>query len=392
MEVINFSLGRLPYTMFFAGAIAQLPFAVEKFGKKILLVTGGSSLKKSGRLDAIERLLKSKNIYYAIVTVHGEPSPQLVDAVVKQFADKEINAVVSIGGGSVIDAGKAISAMLPLNESVYDYLEVVGTKLHGGVKIPFIAIPTTAGTGSEATKNAVLSTTGTSGFKRSLRHNNFVPDIAIIDPELMIGCPFNITAASGLDALTQLIESYVSTKANPFTDALSLSGIEKVQQSLLPLCIEKNDSIPLRAGMAYAAYVSGITLAHAGLGIVHGLASPLGALFGIPHGVACGTLLAAAARTTIIKLKSAGDTKYLQKYAKVGELLAPEKGGDDRAQKTHNCIHTLEEWTETLAMPRLSMYGVREQDFAKIIKEADNKNNPIHLNDDEMIGLLRERL
>jgi alcohol dehydrogenase class IV len=125
----QFFIGTVPSTMFFAGAIAQLPFAVENLEKKILLVTGGSSLKKSGRLDAIERLLKSKNIYYAIVTVHGEPSPQLVDAVVKQFADKEINAVVSIGGGSVIDAGKAISAMLPLNESVYDYLEVVGTKL-----------------------------------------------------------------------------------------------------------------------------------------------------------------------------------------------------------------------------------------------------------------------
>ncbi len=390
MEIISFTVGRLPQTFFSVGAIATLPKHIKQHGTRILLVTGSQSLKRSGNLNDIATMLSNEGVHIEYVTVSGEPSPQLVDEIVKEFAGKGIDVVVSIGGGSVIDAGKAISAMLPLGGSVTDYLEVVGTKQHSGVKLPFIAIPTTAGTGSEATKNAVLSKTGKTGFKRSLRHDNFVPDIAIIDPQLMIGCPTNVTAASALDALTQLIESYVSTQANLFTDLLALSGIEKIAHSLLPLCIHNEDTVYHRANMAYAAFISGITLAHAGLGVVHGLASPLGALFGIPHGVACGTMLAIATKATIKKLKNMGDSYYLKKYAAIGNILTGHTGSTEDA--VEKLIAILEEWVEALRMPRLSEYGVREDDFTAILKDGGNKNNPAPLNEQEVINMLRERL
>jgi len=391
MEVISFTLGRLPQTYFFTGAIATLPAHIKKYGNNIILLTGSSSLKKSGKYDVIESSLTGAGIQYDSFSVTGEPSPDFVDDVVKHYKNKTIDVVVSIGGGSVIDAGKAIAAMLPLQEHVTDHLEVVGTKQHSGVKVPFIAVPTTAGTGSEATKNAVLSKTGKSGFKRSLRHDNFVPDIAIIDPELMMGCPDNVTAASGLDALTQLVESYVSTQANTFTDALAESGIEKIGQSLLQLCTHHEDTTFHRANMAYGAYISGITLAHAGLGVVHGLASPLGALFNMPHGVACGTMLAAATKATIKKLQAMGDSYYLKKYAAVARLLTGYENSsvDDACNKL---IATLEEWVDILRMPRLSEFGVSRDDFAAILHDGGNKNNPVPLDEQEIMLILQERL
>jgi len=391
MEMISFTVGHLPQTYFAKGAIATLPKHTRHFGTHVLLVTGSQSLEKSGRLNDIVAMLDNEGIHIERVAVSGEPSPQLVDDAVKVYAGKGIDVVVSIGGGSAIDAGKAISAMLPVGGSVTDYLEIIGTKQHSGVKIPFIAVPTTAGTGSEATKNAVLSTTGKNGFKRSLRHDNFVPTIAIIDPELMLGCPSGVTAASGLDALTQLIESYVSTHANPFTDALAESGITKIGHSLLPLCIHHEDTVFHRANMAYGAFISGITLAHAGLGVVHGLASPLGALFNIPHGVACGTLLALATKATIKKLQVLGDSYYIKKYAAISELLTGHKSTSDQ-EACNKLIATLEEWTDILHMPRLSEYGVREVDFAAIIKDGSNKNNPAPLNEQEIMLMLQERL
>ncbi|HXK66519.1 MAG TPA: iron-containing alcohol dehydrogenase, partial [Spirochaetota bacterium] len=217
------------------------------------------------------------------------------------------------------------------------------------------------------------------------------PTIAIIDPELMVGCPAGVTAASGLDALTQLIESYVSTQANPFTDALAGSGIAKIGHSLLPLCIHHEDTVFHRANMAYGAFISGITLAHAGLGVVHGLASPLGALFNIPHGVACGTLLALATKATIKKLQVLGDSYYIKKYAAISELLTGHKSTSDQ-EACSMLIATLEEWVDILHIPRLSEYGVREVDFAAIIKEGSNKNNPAPLNEQEIMLMLQERL
>jgi alcohol dehydrogenase class IV len=391
MEVVKFAFGRVPSIVLEPGAIGALPGHVARYGRKALLVTGGSSLEKSGRLDSIRKSLSGAGISFDVIQVTGEPSPELVDGAVERFRAKEINAVVAVGGGSVIDAGKAISAMLHLPDSVTEYLELVGTRTHDGVKVPFIAAPTTAGTGSEATKNAVLSRTGGHGFKRSLRHDNLVPDLALVDPELMTGCPPDVTAAGGLDALTQLLESYVSTRSSPMTDALAWSGLERVRDCLIPVCTAEPGNIARRGGMAYAALMSGITLANAGLGVVHGLASPLGAVFGIPHGVACGTLLGVAVRATVKKLAALGDTKYLSKYARAGALLT---GCDPR--ETGRCCERLadllDQWVEALAMPRLSSFGVREEHFKMIIADGGNKNNPAALDEHETAEMLSQRL
>ena len=221
------------------------------------------------------------------------PSPALREVA--------IDAVIGIGGGSALDAAKAIAGLLKPGNSVMDHLEGVGPELpYRGPATPFIAVPTTAGTGSEATKNAVLSLAGQ--FKKSFRDDQLVAEWAIVDPDLLATCPPHLIAADGMDAFTQLLESFVSTRANPMTDALARSGIMAVKDSLLSLYREQ--SATAREKMAYASLLSGICLAQTGLGSVHGLAAPLGAFFPIPHGVACGTLVATATAVNIAAMKA----------------------------------------------------------------------------------------
>src|SRR5689334_12763684 len=200
--MVSFQFSVTPQLHFGAGKISMLPSLAKHYGKRVLLVTGAKSFMQSAHgADAVRSLEALGGTVVHAVIAH-EPSPVLIDTIVmEQQAPADV--VIAIGGGSVLDAGKAISAMLPLREPVKNYLEGVGTKSHSGVKVPFIAVPTTAGTGSEATKNAVLSEIGESGFKKSLRHDNFVPDVALIDPELTYSCSPETTAASGMDAFTQ---------------------------------------------------------------------------------------------------------------------------------------------------------------------------------------------
>ncbi len=197
----------------------------------------------------------------SFLTLYAIPVVGLVDEVVSRHRRDTPDWVLAIGGGSAVDAGKAISAMLPQSGSVKDFLEGREVRKHDGRKLPFIAVPTSSGTGSEATKNAVLSEVGENGFKSSLRHDNFMPDIAVIDPELMRSCPPGVTAACGLDALTQLLESWVSSKASPITDALALSGLEHVAAGFLRACEDGENDLEARGHMAYAALLSGLTLA-----------------------------------------------------------------------------------------------------------------------------------
>lgn len=285
----DFTFAATPFLHAGVGKRALLPALIKPFGKQVLLVIGGNSFKQSPFYTECVGSLQSHGYTLNEVSIRHEPSPADIDAIVVQYAGINIKSVVAIGGGSVLDAGKAISAMLPLNEPVTHYLESVGHLTHTGVKVPFIAMPTTAGTGSEATKNAVLSQIGEDGFKKSLRHNNFVPNIAIVDPQLTIGCPKEITAASGMDAFTQLLESYLSTTANSLTDAWAYDGLIKISQSLLK-AYHTGDDLDARTDVALAAYLSGVTLANAGLGVVHGFASAVGGYFPIAHGVICSTL------------------------------------------------------------------------------------------------------
>ncbi len=391
----QFSFTRTPKIIFGADRFKEISHIIQEMGKKVLIVTGVRSFRQSENWTELLKQLNHFQISYADLCVSGEPSPELVDTTVQQFRRENFEVVVAIGGGSVIDAGKAISAMLPVGESVVEYLEGVGSGVqHPGLKIPFIAVPTTAGTGSETTKNAVLSRVGEDGFKKSLRHDNFVPDVALIDPRLMLSCPPNITAAAGLDAFTQLLEAYVSTQSSPITDSLAWSGMECIKKYLIAAYTNGANDLMARNGMAYAAMLSGITLTNAGLGIVHGLASPIGGFFEIPHGVVCGTLLAAAIEENIRALQHHSDPlnkTALEKYARVGELLS----GSKSENVTENCqllIQELYEWTEMLKMPKLNQYGIQESDLNKIIEKTGNKNNPVQLNKDQIRNILLKRL
>ena len=386
---------RIPRIVFGEGTSRDLGTIAREFGTTALVVTG-TSLVRSGRMDEIAEYFKVAALNFSHITLSGEPSPDFIDEMVREFKSRKIDVVVSVGGGSVIDAGKAISGMLLQDASVMEYLEGIGKGVHDGRKIPFVAVPTTAGTGSEATKNAVLRKVGPDGFKRSIRHDNFVPDVAVIDPILSVSCPPSISAACGMDALTQLIESYVSKRAGPITDALAESGIAAAGDSLVAVCTTGCSDPLARRDMAYASLISGITLANAGLGVVHGVASPLGGFFDIPHGVACGTLLSAATRKTIESLKTLrGEGMVgLKKYARVGAILSgsPYRGSLDVNELCDLLLDTISSWTDRLSIPRLSSYGVREGDLDRILNGTGNKENPVPLDRNTMREVLLERL
>jgi len=333
---------------------------------------------------------KKNGINHHHIIISGEPSPEIIDQSVKDLEKNHIDAVIGVGGGSVLDAGKAISAMIYKQDSVQDYLEGVGIKEHPGTKIPYIAVPTTSGTGSEATKNAVISRIGEKGFKKSLRHDNFVPDIALVDPELTLNCLQDITAASGMDCFTQLTESYLSDKSNEYTDALSVEGLKAIKTSLKPAYYNGRD-INARTGMSFAALTSGICLTNAGLGVVHGFASSIGGLYNIPHGVVCGTLMAASNELTIKKLKKGyGSHEALEKYSFLGELFLEEKGKsqDYYVDAFQEYLHQL---TDELKLPGLKEYGIKEGDLDKICQITECKNNPVKLDTSDLMEILLQR-
>jgi len=393
--IARFSLARFPRIVFGSGCIDRLPALVSGYGKHVLLVTGASSLQASPAWERIQQDLQQAGINLEHTRVNGEPSPQLIDAVVKQFSGHGIDVVLGIGGGSVLDAAKAIAGLLRIGGTVMDYLEGVGPeKPYRGPALAFIAVPTTAGTGSEATRNAVLSVQGENGFKKSFRDEQLVPEYAVVDPDLLATCPPSQIAANGMDALTQLIESYVSTGANRVTDALALDGISAARDSLLPLYDDPAGAGPAREGMAYAALVSGITLAQTGLGSVHGLASPLGAFFPIPHGVVCGTLVATATRVNIAAMRAREpDNPALVRYTVLGELLCQQTFSTS-AVAQDALIALLEDWTAHMDIPRLGQCGVTPGDFDRIVansRGSSMRTNPIVLADAEIRDILQQR-
>ena len=393
---LTFNFTSIPHIIFGARKLNELYNIIPKFGKNILYVIGGKSLKESGKWDEIVNAMKKKSINISIISVYREPTPTLIDEAVAKFKSKNIDLVVGIGGGSVTDAGKAISAMIPKEDSIMNYLEGVGNKIHNGKKIPYIAIPTTSGTGSEATKNAVISEVGPEGFKKSLRHDNLIPNYAIIDPELALSNPSSVSAACGMDAFTQLLEAYVSPRASPITDALAFTGMRYVKDAIIPVCSTHALDIGVRSAMAYGSLTSGITLANAGLGIVHGLASSLGGLFEIPHGVVCGTLLAESTKMNITQLHKIGDAgkKGLLKYAMVGVLLAGKEGYEnfDVSYYCSILIDTLKKWTNDLNIDRLGKYGITINEVDKIVEKAGLKNNPVQLRREDIMEIVRNRI
>ena len=394
--MLNFSIGRLPRIEFGPGRVAFLPGIASRYGRRLLILTGGRSFTDTPQWEALQSAFEAAGLGWTLERVGGEPSPELVDDLVCEHRGGAFELVIGIGGGSVLDAAKAVAGLLKPGNTVLDHLEGVGPELpYQGPTTPFIAVPTTAGTGSEATKNAVLTRQGQDGFKKSFRDEALVAEYAIIDPDLLASCPPGLIAANGMDAFTQLLEAYVSSRSGPITDTLAWRGLEAVRDGLLDWYEGGAGAAAGRSAMAMAALLSGICLAQAGLGSVHGLAQPLGSLFPIPHGVVCGTLLAAAARVNCEALE-ARDPAHpaLAKYAAVGRLFGAPAGCDQAAARAA-LLSCLENWTQRLALPTLADLGVAEVDLPRIVansRGSSMKTNPVTLTDPEIERILRLRL
>jgi alcohol dehydrogenase len=417
----GFSIARLPRILFGGGTSGELGDVVREFGRKALVVVRGPGFTDSPAWARIRAGLELAGVDVSLESVSGEPSPALVDGIVARHRGSgsgsgsgsdptngpaPVDVVVGIGGGSVLDTAKAVAGLLIPGNSVMDHLEGIGPERpYRGPSVPFIAVPTTAGTGSEATKNAVLSVRGAGGFKKSFRDEALVARVAILDPDLLAACPPELIAGNGMDALTQLLESYVSTKANPFTDALALSGLAAARDGLAAWFVEVaagrgavlvgSVAAVARERMAYAALCSGICLAQAGLGAVHGLASPLGVQHPIPHGAACGATLVAATRVNIAALEARDQgNRALSRYAAAGRLFTGRAGADDREARSA-LVSALESLTASLGVPSLSTFGITESSIPALVADSRGssmKTNPIVLTDDEIASILRTSL
>jgi alcohol dehydrogenase len=391
-----FSIARLPRIEFGRGSFARTVDLISRYGNRVLLVTGARSFENTPCWDRLLRDLEHRGIGWERCKVAQEPSPMLVDEFVARLCSDSFSVVLGIGGGSALDAAKAIAGLLRVNRSVMDYLEGVGPELpYEGPAVPFIAVPTTAGTGSEATKNAVLSVHGKEGFKKSFRDERLVAEYAIVDPELLASCPPQVIAANGMDALTQLIESYVSIRSNTYTEALGTGAMSLIRDSLPTWYENGADTADARSNMAYASLISGINLAQTGLGSVHGLASPLGAFFPVPHGVVCGTLVAEATEMNIrCMLAREPDNPALAKYARLGEILCGNRF-KSRESAWKALVEFLSDLTQRFKLPGLCDYGLKASGLDRIVAESRGssmKTNPIVLSDDEIKTILTRRL
>ena len=373
--------------IFGEGTIQELAPAAASLGRRALMVVGRSRERAAGQLGALEKA----GLSAGVLMVAGEPSVELVLEGVAVARSRECDMVVAIGGGSAMDTGKAVAALVPNPGDIHDYLEVVG-KGQPFLKpsLPVVAVPTTAGTGSETTRNAVL-TVGEEHVKASLRGPSMLPRLAIVDPSLTYDLPQDVTAASGLDALTQLIEPFVSIAANPITDAICRDGIRIVACSLRRAYDDGSDH-EARAGMAVAALLSGMALANAKLGAVHGFAAPIGGMFPAPHAAVCARLLAPAVRVNLAALRErAPASERLGRFDELGTLLA----GNPMA-KADDAVSWLADLCEYLDVPPLRTYGLTSRNFPTLVRRAATsssmRGNPVTLTDEEMAQILAEAL
>jgi len=410
-KLSSFSFTRWPEIHYGPDVTCQLKGCLKEDLHTVLWVTGGEQGQFSTYFGKFLLNLEATVSSKRIVQITGEPSPAMIDAICDQYRSENICKVIAIGGGSVVDAGKAISAMLVSEASLFDYLEGVGKGIPlSGEKIPFIAVPTTSGTGSEMTANAVFREVGEQGYKKSVRHHNLVPDEVWIDPNLITTCSPLQTVCSGLDAFTQLLEPYLSTKANLISDTLAEKGLQLIIDNLELAFAEGGDDPEVRGSIALAAAFSGACLANAGLGIVHGIAGPLGGYFDIPHGVACAGLVAKANEVNHQALIARGDRFYLQKMARVGRMFGPltdnhgaisaaaipESGGvADNSTIERDCqllTDHLMRWEALFELPKFSDYDVTDAAIPKVLRAASNRNNPVELYPEEIQSIIEHAL
>src|SRR5258706_7676375 len=369
------------------GAAALREFQPGQFGRRAFVV-GGRTI---ARLEPLLGLLKHSGTPFVKFSVDGEPTLDLVERGVQEARGSQCDFVIGFGGGSCLDAGKAIAMLLNNRGKLLDYLEVIGnSKPLQYPPVPYIAIPTTAGTGAEVTRNAVLASRQ-HRIKVSLRSPLMLPRLAIVDPELAKDLPELLTASTGMDALTQLIEPYVSIRANAMTDPLCRDGIRRVARSLRRACSAPTD-MEARTGMSLASLFSGMALANAGLGAVHGFAAAIGGMFYSPHGAVCAALLAPVMRGNIAKLqREQPSSEGLVRYRDIARLLTADEGADSDAG-----VSWVSELCHDLKIPCLSSYAIGRNDVSNVCDKASAassmKGNPVRLSRVEFETILSEAL
>lgn len=373
---LSFSLKTPGTILFGSGERRHAPGVAVHFGTRVLLVTGAKSVDATGLPELFPEALRW--------SVAGEPDVAVVDAGARLARESRRDVVVAVGGGSALDAAKAVAALATNEGGVAEYLEGQdAVRPLEQPPLPIVALPTTAGSGSEATRNAVIRVPGR-GVKRSLRHDRLLPRFAIVDPELSGTAPLPVAAAAGLDALTHLIEAYLSTGAQPTTDALALPGARMAYAALRALAAGKPDA----ESMALASLWGGIALANAGLGAVHGLVAPLGGRCAIAHGNACACLLDAALRTNLEALRSrAPQSPALPRLAGLAAAL-----GEPSPEALAAALGRLR---RDLGVGGLAAFGFRREDIAAVVKDSRGssmKFNPVVLTDGELADILEASL
>jgi alcohol dehydrogenase class IV len=368
--------------LFGLGISRQVPGLALKQGQRVFVVTD-SQERCQAVLDGLSALRLSVHVYF----IGKEPDLQSVLMATRSAREFGCQLVVGLGGGSTIDTGKIVAALLTNPGNLFDYLEVVGLgrKLENP-SVPFIAVPTTAGTGSEVTRNAVI-TVPEEHIKVSLRSPYLLPRIAVVDPELTNSLPPSITATTGMDALTQLIEPFVCTSPTPLTDILCREGISRAARSLR-IAFENGMDVNGREDMALASLFGGMALANARLGAVHGLATPIGGMSGAPHGAICARLLPLVMETNMQALHTRQpDSPYIIRYDEIARLLTgDEKAGADAG------VAWISELCQVLGIRSLKEYGLNSGDFPAIVEQSQKassmRGNPIALTDKELINIL----
>jgi alcohol dehydrogenase class IV len=369
--------------IFGRGAIQQTGSIIEALGKKALVVTG----KSEERATPLLLQLRSNTIEWVVYCVSSEPSIQIIQAGIEKARQHHCDMVVSIGGGSALDAGKAIAILVTNSGDIYDYLEVIGKGLpFRNPALPFIAIPTTAGTGTEVTRNSVLFSPEHQ-VKVSLRSALMLPRVAIVDPQLTYDLPAEITVSTGLDALTQLIEPFVSSIPNPLTDPTCREGILKASRSLKKVYENGND-YEAREAMSLASLFGGLALANAKLGAIHGFAGPIGGMFPAPHGMICASLLPYVFEANINAIRRREPKNpALERFLLVSRWLT----GKDQA-KLEDGIAWLFDLCKSLNVPSLRDFSIPETHLQLVVEKAkissSMRGNPIKLSDDEMMQIL----
>ena len=385
--MVRFDLAVPTDVRFGAGRVSEVPQALVELGaNRVMVITG----RTTSRADAIRSTLNEVGISTVVFGVAAEPSIERVRAAVALLAEAGCDAVLGFGGGSALDVAKAAAVLARSGSDPMDHLEVIGAgRPIERAGLPCVAVPTTAGTGSEVTRNSVLSG---SGVKASLRSPLMLPKVALVDPDLLVGVPKPTIAASGMDALSQLIEPLLSLRANPFTDALARDGIRRSARSLSRAYQEGMDDPGVREDLALASLFGGVCLANSGLGAVHGLAAAAGARLSAPHGAVCAAVLAAAMDVNLRALRQrASGHSALGRMDEVAALLT------DRSDATpEDAIVWLEELTSALSIPGLASYGLDQEQISAVVaaaqKASSMRGNPIELSDEEVSEIVTRSL